>query len=344
MPQQPSSPASPPLVTPEVVTPTPRKQNLLFSWLLRLAGTALLLFFLWKLDLDPAKVARELLSANMWLVAASVALVFPLIALKAWRWHTILKDLGLPVKFERAYRLYAFGMAAGSLTPGQAGDFIKAWNLQQDGYSLSTALLSNVLDRLFDIAVLVLLASSGLLLLGSSFLSLLPALLALLLGLVAGLVVLSVPAWRDSLVRLALKIGLRGKAGGNLADPATRLRPVRFTRVFFLTLAATALVLFRVWLLALALGLNLNFLELVAASSLATVAALIPVSIGGIGTRDFALKGILAKIGYSAEKAVSLSTFILLLQVVNLAAGYLIWFLRPKTEKPARKTRRKENC
>lgn len=337
MPQQPTSPASPPLVTAtpdtEAVTPTPRKKNPLVSWGLRLAGTALLLFFLWKLDLDPGKVVQELLAANMWLVAFSVVLVFPLIALKAWRWHTILHDLGIPVSFDRAYRLYAFGMAAGSLTPGQAGDFIKAWNLNQDGYSLSTALLSNVLDRLFDIAVLVLLASSGLLLLGAGFLSLLPALLALLLGLVAGLVVLSVPTWRDRLVGLALKIVLRRKADATQGDPATRLRPVRFVRVFFLTLAATALVLFRVWLLALALGLNLNFLELVASSSLATVAALIPISIGGIGTRDLALKGILAKIGYSAEKAVSLSTFILLLQVVNLGAGYLVWFSRPKSEK-----------
>lgn len=331
MPQQPTSPVPPPLVSQEAVTPAPKKRNPALSWLFRLAGTALLLFFLWRLDLDPVKVGQELLGANMWLVAASVVLVFPLIALKAWRWHTILKDLGLPVSFDRAFRLYAFGMAAGSLTPGQAGDFIKAWNLNQDGYSLSTALLSNVLDRLFDIAVLVLLASSGLLLLGSSFLSLLPALLALLIGLVAGLVILSIPSWRDKLVGLALRIVMRRKSP--VTDPETRLRPVRFFRVFVLTLVATALVLFRVWLLALALGLNLNFLELVAASSLATVAALIPISIGGIGTRDFALKAILAKIGYSAEKAVSLSTFILLLQVVNLGAGYLVWALRPKEEK-----------
>ncbi len=338
MPQQPSSPATPPLVTQEAVTPASKKRHAALSWLIRLAGTALLLFFLWKLDLDPAKVAQELLAANMWLVGASVLLVFPLIALKAWRWHTILKDLGLPVRFDRAYRLYAFGMAAGSLTPGQAGDFIKAWNLNQDGYSLSTALLSNVLDRLFDIAVLVLLASSGLLLLGSDFLSLLPALLALLVGLFAGLVVLSIPAWRNKLVGLALKVVLRRKAGLEQANSEIRLRPVRFIRVFVLTLAATGLVLFRVWLLALALGLNLNFLELVASSSLATVAALIPISIGGIGTRDFALKAILAKIGYSVEKAVSLSTFILLLQVVNLGAGYLIWATRPKAEKIKDKT------
>ncbi|MDB5080859.1 MAG: hypothetical protein JWP00_2783 [Chloroflexi bacterium] len=328
MPQQPPSPATPPLVTQEALTPAPRKAAL--NWLIRLIGTVLLLFFLWKLNLDPAKVLQELLQANIWLVAASVLLVFPLIALKAWRWQLILKDLGLPVSFDRSYRLYAFGMAAGSFTPGQAGDFIKAWNLQQDGYSLSTALVSNILDRLFDIAVLVLLATSGLLLLGSDFFSLLPALLALLLGLAGGLVVLSVPAWRDRLVGLALKVLLRRKAGRNQPASEVQLRPVRFIRVFFLTLAATGLVLFRVWLLALALGLNLNFLELVASSSLATVAALIPISIGGIGTRDVALNAILGKLGYSIEKAVSLSTFILLLQLVNLGAGYLIWATRRK--------------
>jgi glycosyltransferase 2 family protein len=332
LPQRPLSPATPPLVSQETITPAPQKHNAALNWFIRLAGTALLLFFLWKLNLDPAKVLQELLGANMWLVAASVLLVFPLIGLKAWRWHIILKDLGLPVSFERAYRLYAFGMAAGSFTPGQAGDFIKAWQLNQAGYSLSTGLVSNILDRLFDIAVLVLLASSGLLLLGSSFLSLLPALMALLVGLIAGLGILSLPAWRDKLVGLALKLILRRKAVSQV-EPTAQLKPVRFILVFFLTLAANGLVLFRVWLLALSLGLNLNFLELVAASSLATVAALIPISIGGIGPRDFALNAIMGKIGYSVEKAVSLSTFILLLQLVNLGAGYLIWATRPKAER-----------
>jgi uncharacterized membrane protein YbhN (UPF0104 family) len=112
-------------------------------------------------------------------------------------------------------------------------------------------------------------------------------------------------------------------------NPQPSASTVNFASVFLLTLVASGLALARVWLLALALGLNLDLMETVAASSLATVISLLPVSVGGIGARDLALVVILGKMGYSTEKAVGLSTFILLLTLVNLVAGYFIWYTRP---------------
>lgn len=314
------------------------KKRFAVRWLVRLGGTALLLFFLWKLNLDPAKILDDLLHANGWLVAFAVILVFPFIAVKAWRWQIILKDLGMVVRFGPAYRLYAGGMAAGSFTPGQAGDAIKAWYLREMGYSLGTALVSIVLDRLFDVAVLLLLAAGGLLFLGTDFAGELPALLALLGGTLGAVVVLSVPRWRGRLINFALKIVLRNKArrqGDTVleaeeTEAEKRLRPVSFLPVFGATLLASALALFRIWILALALDLNLNLLQVIAVSSLATAISLVPVSVGGIGARDVTLVGILGKLGYAYEKAVSLSTLILLLTLVNLVAGYAIWATRPK--------------
>ncbi len=302
-------------------------------WALRLGGTALLLFFLWRLDLSPAKIVEDLLHANGWLVGAAIILVFPFIGIKAWRWQIILKDLGMALPFGTAYRLYAGGLAAGSFTPGQAGDAIKAWYLRGMGYPLGAALVSIVLDRLFDVAVLLLLAAGGLLFLGADFAGELPALLVLLGGTIGALVVLSIPNWRNRLIDIALKIILRRKAQrqGNSeleaeeVEAEGRLRPVSFLPVFGATVLGSALALFRIWLLALALDLNLNFLQVIAVSSLATAVSLLPVSIGGIGARDITLVGILAKLGYAREKAVSLSTLILLLNLVNLVVGYAIW-------------------
>lgn len=323
----------------EAALPETHKNSGWWRWGLRIAGTLLLIFFLSRLNLDPAKVWDDLTHANLWLVGFSVMLVFPFIGIKSLRWQIILKDLGINIGFGATYRLYAIGLSAGSFTPGQAGDAIKAFYLRDRGYPLGRGLVSIVLDRLFDLAVLIMLAAGGLLFLGTDFANELPVLILLLAGTLGGLVALSLPGIRRQLFAFALKIFLKRKAGDDAElqreeqEAEEQLRPVNFASVFFITLLASLLALFRIWLLALALGLNLNPLQVVSVSSLATVISLVPISVGGIGARDLVLVAILEKLGYLREKAISLSSFILLLNLVNLVVGYVIWRLRPKHER-----------
>jgi uncharacterized protein (TIRG00374 family) len=320
-----SAPQTPISIAEPADQPNSKRKNQI-KWAIRVGGTLLLLFFLLRLNLDFGKILEDLSKANLGWIGLSVGLVLPFIALKAWRWQIILHDLGLKISFGEAYRLYAIGLSAGSFTPGQAGDAIKAFYLHQKGYSLGSGLVSIVLDRLFDLAVLILLATAGLMFLGNAFSNDLPVLLLLLGGTLTGLIILAVPKTRQLLLDLALKIFMRRKTNSKeQATAVERLRPVNLIPVFVVTLLASLLALFRVWLLALAIGLNLNPLEVVAVSSLATVASLVPISVGGIGARDVVLVGILTRLGYLQEKAVSLSALILLLNLVNLLAGYLIW-------------------
>ena len=294
----------------------------ILRWLIRLVGTALLLFFLWRLQLDPLKIWQQLAHANLALVLVSVGLAFPFFWLKSWRWQLILKDLGINIGSVEAYRLYALGLSAASFTPGQSGDLIKAWQLGDRGHKFAPSLLSIILDRLFDLAILVLLATSGLFFLGTDFSEVLPALIILLIGTLAGLVILIVPTSRMLLLNFAIKLFVRKKL--KAAEPSPELKALNFLPIFGLTMLASGLALFRIWLLALSLGLALSPMETVATSSLATVVSLLPISIGGIGARDLALAGILGKLGYSLEQAVGLSSFVLLLQIVNLVFGYWV--------------------
>lgn len=309
-------------------------------WTFRLLVMGLLLLFIWRLNLNPTQIWADLLRANLGLVTASMLLIFPITIIKTWRWCLLLKSLGLELAFPAAFRLYALGLAMGSFTPGQAGDAIKAWYLRDKGFKLSATLVSVILDRLLDVMVLALWASAGLLVLGAAFTSELPALLVLLLGVSVALLSLSLPKLRGwlvaSVVKLIMQKAVR-KQTGLAAGPeensegemllAPTLKPLLLG--FGATLATSSLAVLRVWLLALAIGLPLNFLEVIAASSLATVMSLIPVSVAGIGTRDLALIGILSKLGYSRESAIILSSLILLHNLVNLIAGYAIWATRP---------------
>jgi glycosyltransferase 2 family protein len=296
-----------------------------WRWVIRIGGTLLLGLFVWRvLNVDLAQVGAELANANLLLIGLSVAGVVPLIAVKSWRWQNILHDLGIHISHRQSFRLYAWGLAVGSFTPGQAGDFIKVVELKRAGHSFGTVFLSNVLDRLFDLVLLVLLATTGIVSLGADFAGALPSLLVLLGGLSVILLVLALPAWREKVLGFTVRKLLRRKLQPGESLPE-KLPSVRFGRLFGQSLLATLVAIGRVWLIALAIGLNLSFIELVAAANLATVAALLPISVAGIGVRDAALAGILQKLGYAAEKGVALSTFMLLLQAVNVVVGWAIW-------------------
>ncbi|NWJ47261.1 MAG: flippase-like domain-containing protein [Chloroflexi bacterium] len=299
---------------------------------LRLIGTALLVFFLWRLNLNLGQVAEGLLKANLWLVAISILLIFPIILLKTWRWCLLLKNLNIPLSFGRAYHLYALGLSAGSFTPGQLGDAIKAWHLRDMGHSLGQSLLSVVLDRLFDIIVLLVLTGGSILILGPAFIGEWPTLLLLLVGTGMGLVILGFASLRQRLLSLLKHIlGNKIKEGSEkLVFPLSKTSASDLLACLSITILTMFTAIMRTWLLAFAIGMNLSPLEVIAASSLATFAGLIPISVSGIGARDLTLIGILAQMGFARESALVLSTLLLVLNLVNLLVGMAIWFSRPR--------------
>src|SRR4029079_1545549 len=143
--------------------------NKYVRWGIRLIGPTLLLIFLWGIDFT--RLMASFRSINPWPVLLSLALMPVFIGIKAWRWNVLMHELGMqapPLSYSMA--LYAIGLYLGGLTPGQSGDFIKAWYLKERGEQLTPALFSIVLDRLFDFLIMALLALLALV----EFLDLLP--------------------------------------------------------------------------------------------------------------------------------------------------------------------------
>jgi Uncharacterised protein family (UPF0104). len=121
-------------------------------WLLRLIGPALLIFFLWRSDLTA--LAAALVGIDPGPALLSLALMPVFIWVKAWRWSIIVREQGhTPPPLNDLAALYAIGLYAGGITPGQSGDFIKAWYLRERGVPLAPGLLSILLDRLFDFVI-----------------------------------------------------------------------------------------------------------------------------------------------------------------------------------------------
>ena len=322
----------------------------MLRWLLTLLGPAILVYFL--LTSDLAKIWEILLTTNGWLFAAASFLVLPFLYAKGWRWRVILEGWNIRISTMYAAILYTLGIYVGSVTPGQGGDVVKAWYLRREGYPLGPGLLSIVVDRFFDVAIMGLLAASGL----YFFRTFLPGDVQVLIwlalaGIVAGTVVLVSPRLRRWLsltllpkfVPQRLRI-LASKSG--LKDHVLHLSPLRLVILLFASFVTLGFTFARLYLLFLATGVHIAigpYIAMIAIISLVSV-----LSVAGIGTRDAVMVVIMTQLAQTGQMrstagalytpkeatalALGISTLFLILSLVNVVLGFVVSLRYPLGE------------
>jgi uncharacterized protein (TIRG00374 family) len=310
----------------------------LLSWFLRALGPLLLAWILWE-NRGQLGIAWSALRSIRWPpLALSFLLVFPFVLLKGLRWQLILDDLGEHVPWRRLTFYYALGIFLGAATPGQAGDFLKAWYLKEDGHDLGAALLSTVVDRLFDMGIMGILALSGLYALWRIFprTGTVLVLAGMLLGIVLVLSLLLSRRlrqwWADRVFRYLVPAGVRRYLQQKEARAYLDrffLSPRNVLLGGGISLLSFATTFFRLWLLIPALGKSLPLAIFVPTIALVALGSLL--SVAGLGTRELILLTILSapELGWSAGEILSYSALILCVGLENLVLGLPLYLLRP---------------
>jgi glycosyltransferase 2 family protein len=304
-----------------------KKHQTLLTILTVLTLVGLVLF----LRIDLRETISILGGANIWLVALSVLGFVPFLLVKAWRWQIVLRDLGVPIKFREAVRLYALGLGAGMLTPGNVGDVVKVAYFRERGFS--QAVISVVLDRVWDVLILLLLAGSGVFLFSQVALGQWLMLALLIGGTVPALVITIHPRTQAWLFGLFMRMRRNKDAAQAEAQsyvPAT-LTPKQVLVQFLISVLATWIVYTRLFLVAAAIGIFLPPLPFVAAMSLASIAQLIAIAPFGLGPREGILLLLAPALGIPAAQALALSALLFLLQLVNGIVGFGVWVLEKPT-------------
>jgi uncharacterized protein (TIRG00374 family) len=257
--------------------------------LVALVGVPVGVVFLWlavrNADLDA--VGDTLREADAGLVALAVAAFGVVYVFQAARWRRIAATF--TVRLARFYEMTVSGVAVNNVLPGRLGDFLRArWLALDSGMASGKAFGTVILDRAFDLVVLV-----GLLIVGiaavasSTWLAQLAAAGAVVVLGIAGVLLFS----RVYIGRRERDRHERGLVRRLVRDTVERLaEPLGRRHLVIwlgLSLAAWAIWAVAALLVARSLGIDLSVTEALFVTAVLNLGSAVPSSPGYVGTYEW---------------------------------------------------------
>ncbi len=246
------------------------------------------------------------------------ALLAPVLALQAlawWvrsvRWKVLLSPFRA-ISAARLYPVVMIGAMVNNIIPARAGEFWRAHTLgRREGLSRSTIFGTIVVERVLDGLVLVMLASVGLLAIGSSAsLTLLIGSMALLFAIGLGVVAALAHSERARLFAIGAVVAViprryRAFVEERLGLFMDGLSALREGRAFWGAVVLTGLIwVFETasyWTLGVAFGLNVSPQSYLLVVAVGNLALAVPLSLGGIGPFEFFTQQSLALLGVASS-------------------------------------------
>ena len=86
----------------------------------------------------------------------------PHLFIKSYRWNYLLKQQSINYSAVQSFLVYMSSLYVGFITPGRLGEFVKTLYLKSDkGINISKGFSSVLVDRLFDLYLLIILGFIG---------------------------------------------------------------------------------------------------------------------------------------------------------------------------------------
>jgi len=305
------------------------------SIILHLIGIIIFIIILTRINLSETLEILSNVKIHFYIIA--VILLIPVFAIKAWRWNLIKKVQHMNYPVKDSILKYFTGLYVGLVTPGRVGEFVKVLYLTRDKHSFGRSLLSVFLDRLFDLAFLIIFSYLSIIVFMNFFLEqfyLISIILAV--SLFAVIILFTNKKLLKKILKLIFKIFIPSKYKDKVRNhfyefySDTKLFNKKTLFILFIITTISWLIYFvQIYMLALALNINIPLIYLIASINIAGLFTLLPISISGIGTRDITLVFLFSLLGISQEFAVSLSVLMLSMFVFAAIFGLIAWSIKP---------------
>ena len=277
--------------------------------------------------IDPQALLDVARRSNLWLLLMVPLFGVPMIVLDSLRWTQVMKGLGRPLPLIVACRYSLVGLFFSNLAPGFLGfDGFRAVQMKRLNVPLDQALQSITFDRLSAFASLLLtiliLSPYTLTRIGDPvFLGLSISVVLLGLGAFAGLVVIHMcRSW----IGRWLPHTLVTRATQQMTL-FVRLfsRPKITTSILISGMAVHVMRASLVFVIAVALSIEMTWLDAVAIVPIALLLSMVPISFGDWGVREAVFVVALANVGMTAEEALATSICFGVYRLITGAAGGL---------------------
>ena len=302
---------------------------------LRLIGIIILCVILSKIDL--AKSISIFTKLDIFFFICIVLLNIPLIFLKSFRWNQLLKEQSIQYNLNDSFLVYLSSIYAGIITPGRLGEFVKALYLKSDkGVSLSKGMSSVFVDRLLDMYLLIILGIVGVWQLGI-FGEVTNVSLILIITIVLAPLILLNERLMSRLLSSLYYLAIIKKVKSNIDEKfddfyeaINQLINYKLIITVFLTCVSYLIFFIQCYLIAIALGISINFITITFFMAISNLISFIPISISGLGTRDVTLIYLFSLIGLKAELAVSYAFLVFVIFFVcGGIMGGIAWWIKP---------------
>lgn len=296
-------------------------------------------FVLWKAD--PRRVAGAAAGAHWNWIAAAVALVVVDRLLMALRWVILLRalDSPSPPPLSQILRIFFVSTFVGTFLPSVGGDVYRAYSLARHGVSGAQSAASVAMDRLLGVLSLLLVSIVGLPYAGRVARD--PVILwtigLTVTGCAAGaLAVFSTRAARVAhAVNAHVQSGSLQRMSARLIDAVARYKHHRadLASVLALSVGVQAVRIAQAWFLGLALGITAPAWAYLAFIPIILLIMLLPITVYGLGTSQFAFDSLFALVGVPAASAFALSVLFVALGIVGNLPGGVLYAAAPRPER-----------
>lgn len=296
----------------------------------------LVTLLLWRSDVSSVLSIFAKGRLPIYLSAFAVAVIG--VFLSTLKWRILLEALQVHERYFQLVRLYYIGAFFNSLLPGAVGgDVVRISLLRRRTGKLARGAWSVFSERYIGLGALWLLAVTGFVFKRELFsdtaaYSILSILFVLTLGFLFSILF---PGAIYSIARAGLGLvsglglvrvsGILEKLLPALKDLSTNR--TRILQVFALSVLFQSSTILMKILISKALALPIDVAYIVALSPIATTLAALPISIAGIGVREWGYVGLFAMVGVSTTDAVTLSLGVSAVVVLNSIVGGLVYLI-----------------
>ncbi|MCK4745962.1 MAG: flippase-like domain-containing protein [Bacteroidales bacterium] len=297
-------------------------------YLMHSLGFILLYFVVRKLDF--VLLRENLLQFRTWKIFLGLLILVGVYLIKSYRWYLINRAFGVKSRYGTLLVFYFASGFLSVITPGRLGEFAKIWFLNRKYQTGITVASSSVLlDRIWDVLVLSLMAGISMALLISRFQIdwFTVALIILIFVFALGVILLPGMLFRPV---LALTRKRRIHSDVRQVYEVWKRNRFRFLLPGFITsLIAFGLLALMPFLFSVDLDAGIPYASSVTAVSISNILSFLPITIAGFGTRELVFTQVWAIHSHPAVSAIAISTiYFVVTYLGSLFIGgiiYLVW-------------------